>query len=72
MKENIRFQFHTSVTVAVNRLMSSHRLRFSDKLEDHMSADAVEQTLHAAIDLGRYAEHFAYDDQTRVFSLDNP
>jgi len=46
--------------------------RFSDELEDHMSPDAAEQTMRTIIDLGRYAEVFAYDDQTRVFSLDNP
>lgn len=46
--------------------------RFSDELEDHMSPAAAEQTLRAIIDLGRYAEVFAYDDQTHIFSLDNP
>ena len=46
--------------------------RFADELEDHMSPGAAEQTLRAVIGLGRYAEVFAYDDQTHVFSLDNP
>jgi NitT/TauT family transport system ATP-binding protein len=46
--------------------------RFADELEDHMSPGAAEQTLRTVIDLGRYAEAFAYDDQTHVFSLDNP
>jgi len=53
----------------------SHRApwsRFADELEDFMSPSAAEQTLRAIIDLGRYAEVFAYDDQTHVFSLDNP
>jgi len=53
----------------------SHRApwsRFADELEDYMSPSAAEQTLRAIIDLGRYAEVFAYDDQTHVFSLDNP
>lgn len=53
----------------------SHRApwsRFADELEDHMSPDAAEQTLRAVIDLGRYAEVFAYDDHTHAFSLDNP
>ncbi|WP_210266994.1 AAA-associated domain-containing protein [Methylocystis silviterrae] len=35
-------------------------------------AQAAEQTLRAVIDWGRYAEAFAYDDQTRTFSLENP
>jgi NitT/TauT family transport system ATP-binding protein len=46
--------------------------RFSDELEDHMLEDAAEQTLRAVISLGRYAEVFAYDDRTEMFSLENP
>lgn len=53
----------------------SHRApksRFSDELEDHMSEDYAERTLRTVIGLGRYAEIFAYDDQTATFSLENP
>ena len=53
----------------------SHRApwsRFSDELEDHMSPEAAEQTLRAIISWGRYAEVFAYDDGTQMFSLENP
>lgn len=46
--------------------------RFAHELEDHMSPRAAEQTLRAVIDLGRYGEVFAYNDQGRVFSLDDP
>ncbi|MFC0217805.1 AAA-associated domain-containing protein [Pseudochelatococcus lubricantis] len=46
--------------------------RFLDELEDHMSPRAGARTLRTVIDLGRYAEIFAYDDRRRVFSLDNP
>ena len=46
--------------------------RFSDELEDHMSPDAAVQTLRAAIGWGRYAEAYAYDDHTAMFSLENP
>ncbi|MBN9425371.1 MAG: nitrate/sulfonate/bicarbonate ABC transporter ATP-binding protein, partial [Burkholderiales bacterium] len=38
--------------------------RFADELEDHMSPATAERSLRAVIDLGRYAEVFAYDDQT--------
>lgn len=48
------------------------RSRFSDELEDFMTPEAAEQTLRAVIDWGRYAEAFAYDDQTQMFSLENP
>ena len=46
--------------------------RFAGELEDHMSPRAAEQTLRSVIDLGRYAEVFAYNDEKHVFSLDNP
>lgn len=46
--------------------------RFSDELEDFMSPEAAEQTLRAVISWGRYAEVFAYDDDTTTFSLENP
>jgi NitT/TauT family transport system ATP-binding protein len=46
--------------------------RFVDELEDHMAEDAAEETLRTIISWGRYAEVFAYDDQSQSFSLENP
>ena len=46
--------------------------RFFDELEDHMSTDDAEETLRAIISWARYAEAFAYDDDTQTFSLENP
>jgi NitT/TauT family transport system ATP-binding protein len=46
--------------------------RFADELEDSMGEEEAEQTLRAIISWGRYAEAFAYDDQNRMFSLENP
>jgi NitT/TauT family transport system ATP-binding protein len=46
--------------------------RFFDELEDHMSTEAAEQSLRAVIAWGRYAEVFAYDDDSGTFSLENP
>ncbi|MBI2739754.1 MAG: nitrate/sulfonate/bicarbonate ABC transporter ATP-binding protein [Rhodospirillales bacterium] len=46
--------------------------RFRDELEDHMSEQFADQTLRAVTGWGRYAEAFAYDEETGVFSLDNP
>ena len=46
--------------------------RFFDELEDHMSADDAEQTLRSVTAWGRYAEAFAYDDDSQTFSLENP
>ena len=46
--------------------------RFLDELEDHMSPESAEQTLRALVSWARYAEAFAYDDETGMFSLENP
>jgi NitT/TauT family transport system ATP-binding protein len=46
--------------------------RFLDELEDHMSTDDAEHTLRAVTAWGRYAEVFAYDDDSGAFSLENP
>src|ERR1700756_3730475 len=48
------------------------RVRFEQELEDHLSDAAAEETLDAVIDWGRYAEIFAYDDQSEMFSLEDP
>ena len=46
--------------------------RFLDELEDHMSTEDAEHTLRAVIAWGRFAEVFAYDDDSGAFSLENP
>jgi NitT/TauT family transport system ATP-binding protein len=51
---------------------TARKSRFFDELEDYMSDDAAEQTLRAVISWARYAEAFAYDDESAVFSLENP
>ena len=45
---------------------------FFDELEDHMSAEDAEHTLRAVTAWGRFAEVFAYDDDSGTFSLENP
>jgi NitT/TauT family transport system ATP-binding protein len=69
---------HVPLAAHVRRVLDereSHvapKSRFLDELEDHMTAQAAEQTLGAVIGWGRYAEAFAYDDDRQVFSLENP
>jgi NitT/TauT family transport system ATP-binding protein len=46
--------------------------RFFDELEDHMSTEDAEETLRSVTAWGRYAEAFAYDDDSQTFSLENP
>jgi hypothetical protein len=48
------------------------RVRFGQELEEHLSDAAAEETLDAVVDWGRYADIFAYDDQTEMFSLEDP
>lgn len=46
--------------------------RFLNELEDYLSEDEAERVLRIVIDWGRYAEIFAYDDNTGMLSLENP
>jgi len=69
---------HVPLAAHVRRVLderASHaapKSRFLDELEDHMSPEAAEQTLRALVSWARYAEAFAYDDETGTFSLENP
>lgn len=46
--------------------------RFLNELEDYLSEQEAERVLRVAIDWGRYAEIFAYDDNSEILSLENP
>jgi NitT/TauT family transport system ATP-binding protein len=46
--------------------------RFRNELEDYMSEDYADETLQTIVSWGRYAELFAYDEQSETFSLENP
>lgn len=46
--------------------------RFLRELEDALSEDEAERVLQIIIDWGRYAELFAYDRNTGLFSTENP
>ena len=45
-------------------------VRFRDELEDHMSPDYAEDTLHALIGWARFAELFNYDEEGDQFFLE--
>jgi NitT/TauT family transport system ATP-binding protein len=51
---------------------SAPAARFRNELEDHMSEEDADETLRTAVSWGRYAELFAYDEQSETFSLENP
>jgi NitT/TauT family transport system ATP-binding protein len=46
--------------------------RFRNELEDYMSEEYADETLKTLVSWGRYAELFAYDEQSETFSLENP
>lgn len=46
--------------------------RFRDELEDHMLPDYAAETLRTVTHWGRYAEIFAYHEDTDQFSLEDP
>jgi NitT/TauT family transport system ATP-binding protein len=48
------------------------RTRFRNELEDHMNTERATRTLGAVIAWARFAEAFAYDARSEIFSLDNP
>lgn len=50
---------------------SAPRVRFKSELEDHLSRSDAERTLQTIIRWGRYAEVFAYDDETQNFSTNH-
>ncbi len=69
---------HVALAALIRRVLDerpAHRApfaRFAGELEDYMSEEFAETTLHTAISWGRYAELFGYDAQARQFNLDNP
>jgi NitT/TauT family transport system ATP-binding protein len=46
--------------------------RFRNELEDYMTEYYADETLKTVVSWARYAELFAYDEQTEMFSLENP
>jgi NitT/TauT family transport system ATP-binding protein len=69
---------HVALAGHIRRVLderASHtapRRRFFDELEDHMTEDAAEETLRTVVSWARFAELFSYDDESEMFSLENP
>jgi NitT/TauT family transport system ATP-binding protein len=51
---------------------SAPKSRFLDELEDHMAEDTAEETLKTIVSWARFGELFSYDDDSAMFSLENP
>jgi NitT/TauT family transport system ATP-binding protein len=69
---------HVPLAAHVRRVLDERanhtapKRRFLDELEDHMTEDAAEGTLGTIISWARFAELFSYDDESEMFSLENP
>jgi NitT/TauT family transport system ATP-binding protein len=69
---------HVPLSAHIRRVLderASHtapRRRFIDELEDHMTEDAAEETLRTIVSWARFGELFSYDDESEMFSLENP
>jgi NitT/TauT family transport system ATP-binding protein len=69
---------HVPLAAHIRRILQERanhvapRSRFFDELEDHMSTADAEETLRSVTAWARYAEAFAYDDDSQTFSLENP
>ncbi len=48
------------------------RIRFLARLEDHMAEEDADEALTAVTSWARYAELFAYNDNSETFNLENP
>jgi NitT/TauT family transport system ATP-binding protein len=71
-------QTHVPLAQHIRRVLderASHHAparRFRDELEDHMTPEQAAGTLRAVTHWGRFAELFSYDEQSDMFSLDDP
>lgn len=79
-KEIFAQQLITNIPLAayVLRVLQSRprntapRIRFLTQLEDLMAEEDALEALSAVTSWGRYAEVFAYDDNTEMYSLEDP
>lgn len=69
---------HVSLAVHIRRVLDerpgnrAREDRFLRELEDVLSEEEAERVLRVAIEWGRYAEIFAYEENTGMLSLENP
>ncbi|MGD9152903.1 MAG: nitrate/sulfonate/bicarbonate ABC transporter ATP-binding protein [Gammaproteobacteria bacterium] len=61
---------HTELAKSYNQRVSKKHIL--DSLEDYLSESDAERVLKIAIEWGRYAELFAYDDKAGELNMENP
>jgi NitT/TauT family transport system ATP-binding protein len=67
---NIPLAGHIVQILESRRNKSATLARFLNELEDYLSEDEAERVLRVLIEWGRYAEIFAYNDNTEMLSLE--
>lgn len=70
--KNVPLASHITRVLDERRGHRATLTRFLTELEDYLSEHEAERVLRVMIDWGRYAELFAYDDNTGMLSLENP
>ncbi len=60
---------HDLQTVSTHTLPEKH---FLEMLEQRFSEEEAQSQLHTAINWGRYAELFTFQDEREIFRLDEP
>jgi len=69
---------HVSLAAHIRRVLDERpgnrakEGRFLQELEDYLSEEEAERVLRVAIEWGRYAELFAYEEGAGILSLENP
>jgi NitT/TauT family transport system ATP-binding protein len=69
---------HVSLAAHIRRVLDERpgnrakEDRFLQELEDYLSEEEAERVLRVAIEWGRYAELFAYEEGAGILSLENP
>lgn len=63
---------HIRQTLDMDEHQKENKYYFLDELENYLSEAEAERVLRLVIEWGRYAEVFAYDNNTGMLSLENP
>lgn len=63
---------HIRQTLDMHEHQQINKKYFLNELENYLSEDEAQRVLRLVIEWGRYAEIFAYNDNTGMLSLENP
>src|SRR6201995_5617937 len=72
LMSNVPLAAHIRKVLDERASHSAPKTRFLDELEDHMAEDTAEETLKTIVSWARFGELFSYDDDSAMFSFENP